>query len=116
MFKKGLFSRTFYIIWKQNHLLNVIFLNKAVINLELDQILLEILTDLLLTMLLAGQYLLFMAPEWRTMGLPCSSPAVSTESARGLRHEGRGHGMNHRAAHRRPTELMGKGGGRGMGG
>ncbi|XP_052345236.1 uncharacterized protein LOC118364162 isoform X3 [Oncorhynchus keta] len=38
-----------------------------------------------------------MAPEWRTMGLPCSSPAVSTESAQGSRLEGRGHRMGRRA-------------------
>ena len=76
-----------------------------IINLELYKSQLDILIDILLNLLLAGQYMLVilvMAPEWRTMGLPCNSPSVSTKSVRGSSHEGRGHGMGHRAVHRRP--------------
>jgi hypothetical protein len=52
-----------------------------IINLELYKSPLEMLTYILLTLLLAGQYIMViwvMAPEWSTMGLSCSSPAVST--------------------------------------
>jgi hypothetical protein len=66
----------------------IYFVNSDYYYFELYKSPLDIFTDLLLPLLLAGQYIykiLVMAPKLRKMGLLGRSPAVSTEIAVGAR-------------------------------